>query len=107
MKNLSALVTAVVLIAGCSSTGDSKIPEKFNGRPAAFRDGYNSGCNYGRAEASGSKNDGTRDEKRLQSEPDYANGWYDGFEWCRDNYLPSSTDLRHDETQPVRTEGGW
>lgn len=107
MKHFATLVAATVLVAGCSTPSEPRMPERYSGRSAAFRDGYNSGCSYGRAAASGQRDDGSRDQKRIEAEPDYANGWFDAFEWCRDNYRPSSTDRRSDPTKPVRTEGGW
>jgi hypothetical protein len=60
------------------------------------------------AEAKKSGTTETRDLTRFQSDQIYASGWYEGIEGCRNNYdAPSPDERRHDETKPVRTEGGW
>jgi hypothetical protein len=60
------------------------------------------------AEAKKSGTAETRDLTRFQSDQIYASGWYEGIERCRNNYdAPTPDERRHDETKPVRTEGGW
>lgn len=107
MKIRFAAMVVVALFAGCGGTSTSRIDNKLVDRPPAYREGYQSGCSYGRAEAGNTANDGSRDENRIRSDSSYANGWYDGLEYCRDNYQATPADRRHDPTKPVRSEGGW
>lgn len=47
-----------------------------SGYPPAFRDGYADGCNAAKASR------GKRDETRYKADPQYAQGWQDGFGVC-------------------------
>ena len=107
MKNLFLLSAAIILSAGCGTPAPAPVPENVSGRPVAYQDGYRDGCASGKAEATRSRSGETKDIQRFQSDQNYAVGWYEGLEWCKDNYRPSVNDARHDPTKPVRTEGGW
>ena len=107
VRNIFWLSAVVILSAGCGTPGPAPVPEKVSGRPPAYQDGYRDGCTSGKAEASHSRLGETKDIKRFQSDQNYAVGWYEGSESCRDSYRPSTNDARHDPTKPVRVEGGW
>lgn len=114
MINKFLLIVIAVLAVGCGTTANTRVPietrvqERFPDRPPAYRDGYVDGCKTGIAKTKNSGTAETRDLTRFQSDQIYASGWYDGIEACRDNYeAPSPDERRHDDTKPVRTEGGW
>ena len=103
-----------ILAVGCSTASNTRVPiearvkEKFPDRPQAYREGYIDGCKTGMVEAKNTRTVETKDLTRFQSDQIYASGWYDGIDACRDNYeAPTPDELRHDDTQPVRTQGGW
>ena len=80
-------------MASCGTTpAESKGKEMFSNRPPAYREGYLSGCSYGWAEALHHKAPGTRDENRIKIDSNYANGWFDGFESCRNSYQPPQSE---------------
>lgn len=106
MKSFSTLAITAILIAACS-TPESRVQEKFPDRPPSYREGYKAGCDIRREEVTRSAKSTVRDEKRIQSDSSYANGWYDGYSDCENGENHTQYKERHDSTQPVRTEGGW
>lgn len=106
--NKSLLLMLTAMVAACGASLETRVQENLRDRPTAYREGYLAGCDLGKAEAANSTSQETRDNKRIQSDKLYANGWYEGAEWCRNNYRPSPNDGRHDPTKAVRFDGnGW
>ena len=106
MNNKCLMIVMCLLAAACSTPAKLRIPESFPGKPPSYRDGYVDGCTSGRAEAAHAGSKETRDLGRFNTDPAYARGWYDGSEWCRDNYQASTEDRRHDSTKAVKNDGG-
>jgi len=86
LKNLLA-VAALATLTACAATqrapttpakpATAKAPGvNLSGYPPAFRDGYADGCNAAKNRR------GTRDEARFKSDPQFAQGWQDGFGIC-------------------------
>lgn len=80
-----ALLVVFGMLGGCASTATTTItpqPAKpsvnLAGFPPAFKEGYSDGCASVRALV-GSK----KDETRFKSDPQYAQGWRDGYDVCK------------------------
>jgi hypothetical protein len=84
------LAAAVLLLAGCAQEFVRKPgppsqpappprpappPINLSGYSAAFKEGFQAGCDTARGVA-------RRDEQRMQSDPQYAQGWQDGRSIC-------------------------
>jgi hypothetical protein len=84
------LATVVALLAGCAQEFVRKPeppsqpappprpappPINLSGYSAAFKEGFQAGCDTARGAA-------RRDEQRMQSDPQYAQGWQDGRSIC-------------------------
>ena len=84
------LAAAVLLLAGCAQEFVRKPeppsqpappprpappPINLSGYSAAFKEGFQAGCDTARGAA-------RRDEQRMQSDPQYAQGWQDGRSIC-------------------------
>jgi hypothetical protein len=74
------LAFAVPLVPACSETPPKPAdpPVNLAGFPAAFKEGYVEGCESARR-------GGTprRDAKRYAEDPQYAAGWRDGMDMCK------------------------
>lgn len=106
-RHLIAMIALALTTAACTTPTKDLLQQRLRDRPPAYRDGYLAGCDDARIEKSATQKRRVRDENRFSTEEVYARGWYDGNEDCRDNYQESAADRRHDDTKPVRTEGGW
>jgi len=49
-----------------------------SGYPVEFRQGHGDGCASARPEAAR-----VRDDKRMKTDASYAQGWQDGYDFCR------------------------
>jgi len=74
---------ALISAAGCATQSHQAPSAQVNlsGYSAAFRQGYNDGCDSARASL-------RRDEKRYLGAADYKAGWNDGFSVCQSRRLP-------------------
>lgn len=89
MKIIVLGVVAVLGLAGCTAQQiiERKIGEDptIAQRPAAYRQGFDDGCQSGlfefRGDLMGDKF--VRDDARMRSDNDYALGWNDGARRCR------------------------
>jgi hypothetical protein len=72
-----ALIFALGFLAACTAQPRPTSQENVNlsGFPQAFKNGYSDGC----ASRSGPT---VRSESRFKSDPQYAQGWRDGFDIC-------------------------
>ena len=85
MRNRYGALMLALLMAGCATSAEVRIPEQLAHRPQAYRDAYVDGCKSARA-----KDNQTKDMERIQKDSLYANGWYDGFEECKANQRPQN-----------------
>lgn len=93
-KSLSAWPELIVmglvaiLLGGCQSTREQMMAE---GYPAPFIDGFEAGCSSGR-QAAGALESFRKDVPRYLQQPQYAQGWDDGFRQCKEG-LESAIEL--------------
>ncbi len=85
MKTISPLFFAVLWFAGCTST-----QQWLSGKPEAFRQGYEAGCENAKERVSNSFIPKTNDTERYKNNPRYQDGWDEGYGDCR---LDKETDL--------------
>ncbi len=74
------VIGAVVLLAGCQSTHEQLLAQ---GYPAAFADGFDDGCSSGRQAAGIISGEFRKNVPRYLQDPNYAEGWSDGFRQCQ------------------------
>lgn len=70
----------LLIAAGCAGPPAQPPQPAVNltGYPPDFRQGHSDGCGSARPNATR-----VRDEKRYKSEGNYAQGWDDGYDYCR------------------------
>ena len=75
-----AAALSLAVVAGCAG------PSTGQGRPPAYADGFKDGCQSGEASQSvfGSPK---KDVSRFGSDPQYAQGWSDGFRKCEEEQV--------------------
>lgn len=76
---LFLLTAAVAQLAGCASPPAAPAAQ---GRTPAYADGYNDGCESGRASQGSVLDHERRNANRFGSDPEYAKGWSDAFQKC-------------------------
>ena len=74
-------LAAGAVLSGCATSPD---PLMGPGHTPAYAAGFNDGCPSGRASVSPVAGFYTRDAKRFESDPQYAEGWKAGFQKCAD-----------------------
>jgi len=74
-----AVVSVMVVLAGCQSTQQQMISQ---GYPPVYADGFKDGCGSGRA-AAGVNGVFQKNVPRYLSDKLYATGWDDGFRQCQ------------------------
>ena len=88
----SVLVVGAVAVVGCSSVQESLVER---GYPPAYAEGYEHGCNSGKAAAGGLLAEAQKDESRYGTgEGEYAQGWDAGFAKCRSDMRAMVIDAR-------------
>ena len=70
-------ILLAALCAGCTTKPPAD-QLNLTGFPPAFRDGYNDGCRSAQPRALK-----RRDETRFSKDTQYASGWRDGYDICR------------------------
>jgi hypothetical protein len=68
-------------VASCALQPESKPPPptaNLSGYPAEFKQGHSDGCASARPNAAR-----MRDEKRMKTDANYAQGWQDGYDFCK------------------------
>nr|WP_296129398.1 hypothetical protein [Pseudomonas sp. Ga0074129] len=85
---LLATCLIVTVLVGCQSTREQMMAEGF---PAPFIDGFEAGCGSGR-QAAGALDRFRKDVPRYLQQPEYAQGWDDGFRQCKEG-LDSAIEL--------------
>jgi hypothetical protein len=77
---LIAISLAATLLVGCQSTREQMTAE---GYPGPFIDGFEAGCSSGR-QTTGALDSFRKDVPRYLQQPEYAQGWDDGFRQCQE-----------------------
>lgn len=85
---LFAISLVATLLGGCQSTREQMTAE---GYPAPYIDGFEAGCSSGR-QAAGALEHFRKDVPRYLQQPEYAQGWDDGFRQCKEG-LESAIEL--------------
>ena len=79
LARFAAVLAACWALAACAQQATPEKPGvNLAGFPPEFREGYSDGCNSARSVV-GVK----RDEARMKSDPQYAQGWRDGHDMCK------------------------
>lgn len=74
-----AVLGAVGALGACAQQSTPAKPGiNLAGFPPEFREGYSDGCNSARAVVGAKK-----DDARMKSDPQYAQGWRDGYDVCK------------------------
>lgn len=89
---------ALLLISGCESLREEMLARNY---PPAFVDGFEAGCNSGRA-AAGPLGQFDKAVTRYQNEALYTQGWDDGFRQCEAAQLGDDWPDRRDEDRRDR-----
>lgn len=78
------LVAAIHLttIGGLSSCATPPNPLMGTGHTPAYADGFNDGCQSGRASQDPVAGFYTQNTKRFETDPQYAQGWRAGYQKC-------------------------
>lgn len=76
---LIVISLVATLFGGCQSTREQMTAE---GYPVPFIDGFEAGCGSGR-QAAGALDPFRKDVPRYLQQPEYAQGWDDGFRQCQ------------------------
>jgi hypothetical protein len=76
-----AVVAALLAsIVGCETTHEHLLKQ---GYPPAFAEGFDDGCVSGRQAAGAISGEFRKDVPRYLKDPQYAEGWGDGFRQCQ------------------------
>jgi hypothetical protein len=73
------LVCAVIVCAGCATTGQEMTAK---GYPPHYADGFDDGCHSGRKAGGSLFDQFKKDVSRFERDSQYAQGWSDGFRQC-------------------------
>jgi hypothetical protein len=80
MKWRWSVLCLIVFVGGCQSTREQLLAE---GYPPAFADGFQDGCGSGRQAAGVISGEFKKNVPRYLKDPQYAEGWDDGFRQCK------------------------
>lgn len=80
-----SIALALAFASGCASPQSGAAP-----RTPAYGDGFKDGCNSGEASISIFGRH-TKDARRFESDPQYAQGWSDGFAKCEEEQFRRNT----------------
>jgi hypothetical protein len=78
VKRAAALTSLVVVLANCAGQGAMTGQDQ----TAAYKDGFDDGCQSGRASAFSLGDRYKKNVNRFESNKQYAQGWYAGFDQC-------------------------
>lgn len=68
----------------------------------SFADGYRAGCQNGTSNASNKTGEFVRDEKRYETDSEYAHGWRNGNRECNGDSFRGNP---NDPLQPIEIDG--
>lgn len=70
---------SLILLFGCVSQRDTLVQQ---GYPLSYADGFDDGCHSGKKAGGSMFDQFKKDVRRFQADPQYAQGWSDGFRQC-------------------------
>ena len=82
MRKVAVSTAIIGILAACAFVPNPAIPDP--ARSQEYRLAFMAGCDCGFTDAGrdGFQNAYQLDEKRFQSDPEYRNGWQDGYHVC-------------------------
>ena len=84
---LTACVGAALLLTSCGTEGQRLMAE---GASPSYAQGFDDGCSSGKKSAGDMFAQFHKDIRQFQSSQDYRQGWNDGHEECRNEWLSMS-----------------
>jgi len=78
VKRAAALAFLVAVLASCAGQGAMN----GQGQTGAYKDGFDDGCQSGRASAFSLDDRYKKNVSRFESDKQYAQGWSAGFDQC-------------------------
>lgn len=79
-KLLLLAAVGMLILTGCATERETMIQQ---GYPPAYADGYADGCHSGKAAGGDMFEHFTKNINRFSRDPQYAQGWNDGFKQCK------------------------
>ena len=73
------IICGVAFLPGCASQRDTMLKE---GYPRSYVDGFDDGCHSGKKAGGSMFDQFKKDVRRFNGDPQYAQGWSDGFRQC-------------------------
>ena len=73
------LIGCLVITSGCVTQKDAMLQQ---GYPQSYADGFDDGCHSGKKAGGSMFDQFKKDVRRFSSDPQYAQGWSDGFRQC-------------------------
>ncbi len=76
---LALTLSLFLILSGCVSQRDTMVQQ---GYPLSYADGFEDGCHSGKKAGGSMFDQFKKDVRRFQADPQYAQGWSDGFRQC-------------------------
>ncbi len=76
---LALTLSLFLILSGCVSQRDTMVQQ---GYPLSYADGFDDGCHSGKKAGGSMFDQFKKDVRRFQADPQYAQGWSDGFRQC-------------------------
>ncbi len=73
------IICVVVFLPGCASQRDTMLKEGYS---RSYVDGFDDGCHSGKKAGGSMFDQFKKDVRRFNGDPQYAQGWSDGFRQC-------------------------
>jgi hypothetical protein len=73
------IICGVIFLPGCASQRDTMLKQ---GYPRSYVDGFDDGCHSGKKAGGSMFDQFKKDVRRFNGDPQYAQGWSDGFRQC-------------------------
>ena len=86
-KRITVVLLSLLALAGCSGLELQRDLMLKEGHPTPYVDGYIDGCPSGKAAGGNMYHRFTKNVMRFEVDSLYRQGWTDGFEVCRSEYL--------------------
>ncbi len=76
---LALTLSLFLILSGCVTQRDTMLQQ---GYPLSYADGFEDGCHSGKKAGGSMFDQFKKDVRRFQADPQYAQGWSDGFRQC-------------------------
>jgi len=76
---LALTLSLFLILSGCVTQRDTMLQQ---GYPLSYADGFDDGCHSGKKAGGSMFDQFKKDVRRFQADPQYAQGWSDGFRQC-------------------------